>query len=238
MALIIRIDVDRPYGRQPAFRHVLSRLASDFVLPRMKAFGYLREVNTLLELLKRHNAKAYLFFRRCTSPPQALLQRAHKDGHRIGLHLENSRSYETFIAEKLFMERHFGQTVLHFSKHGSGRHKFGWHHYAPYEPEKYIAWGIRSGMEIFFGNLEDPTLSPVLENKGMAFFPSAFWLEPAWRDTATFPVDWLLVEAKLRDVVLLVHPENILAAPDLLADLEVLLRTLETRVLVSEKSAP
>ena len=39
MALIIRIDVDRPYGRQPVLRHVLSRLSSDLYFPQCSPSG-------------------------------------------------------------------------------------------------------------------------------------------------------------------------------------------------------
>ncbi len=35
MALIVRIDVDRPYGKQGFVRHVASRISSDYFLPRM-----------------------------------------------------------------------------------------------------------------------------------------------------------------------------------------------------------
>jgi len=42
MALILRIDVDRPYGKRGFVRHVASRVASDFHLPRINRLGYLQ----------------------------------------------------------------------------------------------------------------------------------------------------------------------------------------------------
>jgi hypothetical protein len=61
-------------------------------------------------------------------------------------------------------------------------------------------------------------------------FPSAFWLEPAWRDTKKFTIDWLLDRARFQDIVLLVHPENVLGDPELVADFKRLTGTLESRV--------
>lgn len=229
MSLIIRIDVDRPYGRRPFVRHVLSRVASDFYLPRINPLGYLRELTVFLDFLLQRRARAHLFFRRCTLPPMPLVQRLCAEGHVVGWHLEDSRSFQTFLAEKTLLERHLGQSVWAFSKHGSGGHKYGWHHQASYEPESYIEWAREAGLRVFLGNLQDPTL-PRVQCADLIVFPSAFWLEPDWRDTTTFPVEWLLAEARTRDIVLLVHPENTLASPTLMNDLDGLLRALDTKV--------
>ena len=66
MALIIRIDVDRPYGKQPILRHMLSRLSSDFYFPKIETLGYLKELRIILQILNERNVRAYIFFRRCT----------------------------------------------------------------------------------------------------------------------------------------------------------------------------
>jgi len=231
MPLILRVDVDRPYGRAPLFRHVLSRLASDLYFPRIECFGYLRELGIILEMLKQRHAKAYVFFRRCTLPSGPILRLIEEGGHKIGLHLEDSRSFETFAAEKRMLEAHTGRPVRALSKHGSGGARYGLHHYAPYEPEWYVEWARRTGMTLFLGNLEDPSLGPVIDAAGFASYPSAFWLEPAWRDTSVFTIDWLLSEARSRDVVLLIHPENVLAVPALIGELQRLLASLDTRIL-------
>ncbi len=237
MSLIVRIDVDRPYGRRPLARHLLSRCASDYYLPRVNAFGYLRELEKVFDVFHRRNAKAHVFFRRCTLPTPALLARMRHEGHVAGLHLENSRSFETFMEEKQMLEHHIGQPVWAFSKHGSGGQQFGWHHHAPYEPEHLEAWGRRAGMKLFLGNLENPTLLARADETGFIMFPSAFWLEPAWRDTAAFPVTWLIAEARKRDVVLLIHPENVLASSALMNDLDTLLGDLNTKVLGANRQA-
>ncbi len=62
-------------------------------------------------------------------------------------------------------------------------------------------------------------------------YPAAFWLEPSWRDTRKFTIEWLLAQAKGSDIVLLMHPDNVLADPALTEDLESLLKSLDTRLL-------
>jgi hypothetical protein len=231
MALIIRIDVDRPYGRHPVVRHCLSRLSSDLYFPKVAGFGFLAELRTMLNWLNEAKARAYVFFRRCTLPSRPVLELLEAGRHEIGLHLENSRSFDTFREEIRIVEGHFGKKVFAVSKHGSGDSKFGLHHYAPYEPEKYVEWAGRTSMRLFLGNLQDPTVEPTQSDNALFVFPSAFWLEPHWRDTRKFTVGWLLERARHQDVVLLVHPENVLADPTLVSDFKRLICTLESRVI-------
>jgi len=231
MALIIRIDVDRPYGKEPVLRHFLSRLSSDFYFPRIEALGYLKELGIILKMLNNRKSKAYIFFRRCTLPSKSILKLIDDGGHVIGLHLENSRSFDHFIMEKNTLEWHIGKPVLAFSKHGSGGAKYGLHHYAPYEPEKYIEWARQSGMKLFLGNLEDPTILCSVNETGFWAYPSAFWMEPAWRDTHKFTVDWLISEASASDIVLLLHPDNVLADPVLTEEFKRILFSLEAKIL-------
>jgi hypothetical protein len=230
MALIIRIDVDRPYGRRPLVRHFLSRLSSDLYFPKINNFGFLTELQTLLSWLNGEGARTYVFFRRCTLPSQPVLELLNSGRHEIGLHLENSRSLATFQEETRILERHVGRKVHAVSKHGSGARKFGFHHYAPYEPERYVEWARRLSMRLFLGNLQDPSMGPTKTGDGLAIFPSAFWLEPSWRDSEKFPVRWLLEHAQQRDIVLLVHPENVLADPGLVKEFKFLIGNLESRI--------
>jgi hypothetical protein len=228
MAVIIRIDVDRPYGRCPPVRHFLSRLSSDLYFPKVAGFGFLAELRTILIWLNEERARAHVFFRRCTLPSRSMLDLLDAGQHEIGLHLENSRSLATFVEEKQIVERHVGRKVLAVSKHGSGGAKYGFHHYAPYEPERYVEWAGQASMRLFLGNLQDPSREPT-KTGNLLVFPSAFWLEPPWRDTKRFTVDWLLERARHQDIVLLVHPENVLADPGLVADFKKLIRVLESR---------
>src|SRR5438477_12496411 len=81
MAIIIRIDVDRPYGRQPLLRHVLSRVGSDLYFPRVRGLGYLRELDMILRTLNRLGGRADVFFRRCTFPSSSIIQSIRAGGH-------------------------------------------------------------------------------------------------------------------------------------------------------------
>jgi hypothetical protein len=232
MSLIIRIDVDRPYGRAPWHRHVFSRVSSDLYCPKIAVLGYLSELQTMLGWLNEVQARAYVFFRRCTLPSARIMEMIESGDHEVGLHLENSQSFSTFLEEKQLLEHHIGKKIPYFSKHGSGGAKYGLRHYAPYEPEKYIGWASQASMRLFLGNLEDPRLESTTANgSGLIVFPSAFWLEPSWRDTEKFPVDWLLNRAQCQDIVLLVHPENVLTDAGLTADFKKIIRTLESRVI-------
>jgi hypothetical protein len=230
MPLIIRIDVDRPYGKHNRVRHILSRLSSDAYLPTMECFGYLRELGEILRLLNERQAPAHVFFRQCTLPSSRILALLHEGGHQIGLHLENSRSFATFAEEKRVLEDHVGKPVRAFSKHGSGGARYGRRHYAPYEPEKYLEWAQKARLKAFFGNLEDPTIPAARGDDGFVAFPSAFWLEPHWRDTRAFPCSWLHAEAQKRDVVLLIHPENVIESRELTEQFSFLTRELESRL--------
>lgn len=231
MALIIRIDVDRPYGKQPLLRHLLSRLSSDMYFPKIGPLGYLKELHTILHMLNESKARAYIFFRRCTLPSSSIMKLIEDGGHEIGLHLEDSRSFDHFVAEKHRLEKHVGRPVLAVSKHGSGGTKYGLHHYAPYEPDKYMAWARQCRMKLFLGNLENPSLGSSTDDAGLHVYPAAFWLEPSWRDTKTYTVDWLLAQAASSDIVVLLHPENVLADPVLTEEFKRLLLLLETRIL-------
>jgi hypothetical protein len=217
MALIVRIDVDRPYGKQGLVRHIASRISSDHFLPRIEWLGYLDELKTILHILSANGKTAHVFFRKCTYPTPAVCELMESGGHQFGLHLENSRSAETFQEELGALEKKLGLRVVEFSKHGSGRLHLGRHHYAPYEPERYLPWATQAGMRVFFGNLEDPELRPVQDGE-LLFYPSAFWLEPFWRDTKRFPIEWLMSEAAERDVVMLMHPDNVTASAEIMRE--------------------
>jgi hypothetical protein len=230
MALIVRIDVDRPYGKQGFLRHVASRLASDYSLPRIEGLRYLDELKTILRILNANGRQAYVYFRKCTYPSREVIELMQAGGHQFGLHLENSRSVETFREELHALEKTLARKVTTFSKHGSGKIKYGRHHHAPYEPERYLVWAQENGMKAFLGNLEDPRIEPE-ERDGLVYFPSAFWLEPHWRDMEQFPLAWLLDEAKKRDVVMLLHADNVTSDSAIMREFVAAVETLETILL-------
>ncbi len=230
MALIVRIDVDRPYGKQGLVRHVASRVSSDYFLPRVEWLRYLEELKTILGILNANGRPAYVFFRKCSYPSDEVRELMAVGNHVYGLHLENSRSEETFREELQSLEQELGFPVSAFSKHGSGRHRYGRHHFAPYEPERYFPWAKKAGLKFFFGNLEDPRLRAV-EDGELVFYPSAFWLEPAWRDKQKFSLDWLLREAKERDIVMLLHADNVTSDPEIMREFCTAVEKLESVIL-------
>lgn len=230
MSLMIRIDVDRPYGKQGFVRHVASRVSSDFALPRMPGLRYLDELKSILHILNTNGRTAHVFFRKCTYPTPEVCALMDEGGHQFGLHLENSRSEETFNEELLSLEQTLGRSVTGFSKHGSGVLHLGRHHYAPYEPERYLPWAKAAGMKYFLGNLENPGLPPT-QDGDLVCYPSAFWLEPHWRDMKKFPLEWLLSEATERDVVMLLHPDNVTSDAEIMREFIAAVEKLETIVL-------
>src|SRR5260370_17698254 len=115
MAIIIRIDVDRPYGRYPAMRHILSKLSSDLYFPKVAGFGFLAELEAMLNWLNEVRARAHVFFRRCTLPSRSILGLLDAGHHEIGLHLDNSRSLPTFLKETHIVVPHLGSKLLALS---------------------------------------------------------------------------------------------------------------------------
>lgn len=233
MALIVRIDVDRPYGKQGLVRHVASRVGSDFYLPVMPWLRYLDELKTILRILQANGRQAYVFFRKCTFPSPEIMDLMRAGNHQFGLHLENSRSAETFNQELGWLERRLGFRVTAFSKHGSGVLHLGRHHYAPYEPERYLPWAQAAGMKLFLGNQENPELRPV-QRDGLLYYPSAFWLEPHWRDKRKFPIEWLLEEATERNIVMLLHADNVTSDPEIMREFQRAVERLDTVILPAE----
>jgi len=229
MSLLIRIDVDRPYGRRPLLRHIASRISSDYYLPKIDSLGYLTELVAILGMLNQRRVSSYIFFRRCTFPSNEVRMAIEAGGHKVGLHLEDSRSFSTFLAEKVKLEQHIGQPIFSLSKHGSGQKKYGLRHHAPYEPEKYVSWAEQTGIQLILGNLEDPTVEPVVRSGPVVFYPAAFWLEPPWRNMEVFNIDWLIDRAKHKDVVVLLHPENIIHDAELLSEFLHLVESCEVK---------
>lgn len=231
MAVVLRVDVDSSYGRKNLINHFFSKLTSDLNLPSISILPYLAYLNIFIDYLNDNSYKAYFFFRKCTLPNRKVLTTLNNGNHVIGLHLENSRSFESFKKEIVELEKLIDKKIEVFTKHGSGQHKYGFHHYPPYEPEKYLEWGSRLEIKIFMGNLEDPSFTCTSSKEGIIFFPSAFWLEPYWRDTKKYDINWLINESNKRHLVLLIHAENIIYNKKLFNDLDFILSNTGTTLI-------
>jgi hypothetical protein len=231
MAVILRIDVDSTYGKKNLLTHVFSRLTSDFNLPPIMRLPYLEYLDNFIKYLNDKSIQSYFFFRKCTLPTEELLINLRAGGHVVGLHLENSRSLDTFNSEVRIIENTIKSKIDVFSKHGSGKYKYGYYHYPSYEPGKYIKWGKYLGLKTFFGNLEDPTISSYYTDEGLLFFPAAFWLEHHWRDIKIFDINWLIRESKIRDIVVLIHVENLLDNKVYFDELDYIIQNTQIKIL-------
>jgi hypothetical protein len=230
VSIILRIDVDRPYGQRNILLKSLSKITSELSIPRITLNFYLKDLKEILKYLNDNNIRAYIFFRKITIPNQRIMDLITYGKHICGLHLENSRSFNYFINEINYLEKKTGRKIETFSKHGSGKYKYGLNHYVPYEGEKYVKWGLKYGIKLFFGNGEDPAIASQKIDK-LIYFPSAFWLEPYWRDTKKYTPEWLIKESKKRDLVLLFHPDNVMKDENILKTLKFILKNSDNTVI-------
>ena len=213
MALILRLDVDKPYGHHTLIRRVASKIVENSIIPPPQ-IGYLSHLTTTLEILDQYQIKAILYFRRCSVPTPSSLEAIRKSGHQIGWHAENTMSIESLRDELEFAKTKLGN--LHsFSKHGSGEKKLGYHHYFPYEPEKYIHWSKTLGVKFPFGN----GVAKKKPDQMNDFFPDMFWIEKNYRSDEYNSIQKLVEDSKQSDIVVISHPENIVTSKQCRDDL-------------------
>ena len=205
MPLVLRIDVDKPYGNHSFVRKIASKFFEETALPCPK-LGYLDHLKDFLHILNSNKIPAIFYFRICSIPSNKLIEEIISHGHKIAWHLENSRSYETFLQELDTFKNKSGLNPHSFTKHGSGTKKLGRFHSPPYEAEKYIEWSKKIGIPFLFGNdlLNEKTLH---RNN---FYPASFWLEKDYRDFSFCDIDQVLKKAKNEIVPILTHPENVI----------------------------
>lgn len=208
MALLLRVDVEKPYGNHSFIRKITSKIIENYypLAPRM--FGYLDHLKIFLEVLNASNVKATFYHRICNRPHQDLVKYYVDHGHELGLHLENSISYETVKNEIDCFEQLIMVEIKTISKHGSGYQKLGKFHYPLYEPEKYKVWAKQLQVEFPCGNGIAKNIQELWEING--YFENVFWMENEYRDENFNSVDSLIEAAKERDVVILIHPESYL----------------------------
>ncbi len=208
MSLILRVDVDKPYGNASLTRSIASKLSEDYWFPdRIYKTRYLIHLAEFLGLCNKENIAGHIYFRMCTVPDEKIVELVKKGGHRIGFHAENTRSLETFSAEwNDFEEVVSPEKVSSFSKHGSGTLKLGKQHYAPYEPEKYKDWAMELNTRFYFGNGICKSIDDLIPKND--FYPNMFWIEREYRDNSFSGFDQLLKIAKNKDVPVLIHPCN------------------------------
>lgn len=208
MSLILRLDIDKPYGRSHLGEKLLSKFSEDVVEFKSEALGYLNHLEGFFDLLDSKEIKAFVYFRNCSSPTLKLKRRLIENGHRIGFHAEATQTESSFLEELWEFSSIVGIDVRDFSKHGSGSYKLGKRHYPAYEEEKYRSWSEKNELKFYFGNgmWKNESASDL-----RSFYPDMFWVEPHYREKEVFDISWLEKNVKQSIIPLITHPENIYA---------------------------
>src|SRR4051794_32862875 len=99
MPIVLRLDIDKPYGRSNLSSKLLSKVKENYLFPSLDALGYLRDLAAFLVLLNEKKIRAMSYHRICTAPNPAVTELLRNGGHLFGLHAEDTRSIETVRAE-------------------------------------------------------------------------------------------------------------------------------------------
>ncbi len=205
MPMILRLDVDKPFGNGNLFRRIISKLREDYYFPPIKGLGYIEQAIGFAEILNQRGIAAIFYFRNCTAPDSDTAAIFKQLGHLIGFHAEDTRTFESFEGELNVFKKKTGCDKIHsFSKHGSGELKLGRHHYAPYEEEKYLDWSKKVNVPFIFGNGVMDNFDVPKDN----FYPKMFWVETGYRDLKTMSIEKCIANAKNAVIPILTHPEN------------------------------
>jgi hypothetical protein len=221
MALILRVDVDKPYGRCNLVMKMFSKISEDLYFPRCEKLGYLGYLNPFLDFLETQSISAHIYFRNCTIPTLQLIDRLRN--HKIGFHAENTKSLDTFRHElNIFTSNFSGLDISSFTKHGSGNVKMGRHHYPNYEPQKYKIWAKEVGVAYLFGN-------ELWRADNMAtdlYYECMYWvgLDKSRKHYKQPSLEEIVEIAKVQNVVILIHPCNYVADAQIQSDFQSLVK--------------
>jgi len=208
MPLVLRVDVDKPYGNSNFYNSVRSKLSEDYWYPNFSLFkyNYLAQLDEFLNYCNKVSIKGYFYFRICTIPDENIKKLLKNGGHKAGMHAENTRNYDTFKNEYEKLLDLSNIKLDSFSKHGSGKIKLGKHHYAPYEPDKYIEWAKKLNISFPFGN----DICSCAEDLKITddYYPKIFWIEREYRNEHFKNLSKLIEVAKKEIVPILIHPSN------------------------------
>jgi hypothetical protein len=210
MSVILRIDVDRAYeNRILHYMRVNQELFSG-----LDSLGYLESCKEVIKDLDDRGIKASIFFQPFTVPNKKFADELMKDGYSVGLHAVHTKNYKDFLDDLNKIAKRFGGKVYGFTKHGSGRFKLSRRHDPNYDTEKFIEYGKKSNLKYFLGNRENPEEKEKIVD-GVLYFPSAFWLNRNYREDK-FTIEWLADESVDRDIIVLIHPEDVVGGTELI----------------------
>ena len=210
MPVILRVDVDRAYWKgiynYPRMIYGL--------FPAIDPLGYLEPCKNLLEDLNSRGVKASFFFQIMTLPKREMAKKILRAGHSVGLHAVETQSFDRFSRELSKISERFEGKIRGFTKHGSGKFKLSRRHDPTYDPQKFVKYAKEANLKYFLGNGENPEeIERVVED--ILFFPSAFWLNRNYREDR-FTVDWLIDESVNRNIVVLMHPVDVIRGTKLM----------------------
>jgi len=208
MAVIMRIDVDEAYTSNHIVTKYFDSLRFKHFFPGLRNLGYLKNLEKLLVDFANRDICANLFFLSETAPLRSMRSLIKK--HCVGVHVLFSE-----ITNHSLVRRQSKAIMCATDKKASSLtlHCGGlWD-----EPNKKWTWvydetacaraTMKYGFKYFLGNHTDPGLWKKTVGEIMVF-PSAFWINPAYRDVKRFTAEWLINESKKRDIVVLIHPSE------------------------------
>jgi hypothetical protein len=220
MALLLRVDVDKPYGRSNLVNKVKSKLAEDYWFPRVN--NYLNHLKEFIEYCNSECIQGYFYFRTCTAPNVIINKLLIEGKHKIGFHAEDTRNIESFKSEVNNFKAISAIDIDSFTKHGSGTLKLGKHHYPPYEPEKYLEWSKILKFNFFLGNGIAKNREDVFPKNGI--YPNMFWMEREYRNENFYELGQAIDYAKINIMPILIHPCNFAASEIVKNDFKSLVR--------------
>jgi len=221
MPLILRVDVDKPYGRSNIINKVKSKLVEDYWFPKSDFLNYLYHVEEFIEYCNSQNVVGYFYFRNCTIPNEKVKKLLIEGNHKIGFHAEDTRNFNSFNSELNEFKKNSNLTIDSFTKHGSGNYKLGKNHYPPYEPDVYLDWANSIKLDLFFGNGICRNLKDLLPING--FYPYMFWIERDYRDN-NFNKLSQIIDYSIDNVIpILIHPCNFNASKIVKDDFKLLI---------------
>ncbi len=203
MGILLRIDVDNPYGYSDLLRKTFNFFALNYFFPPLPKL-HLSNFKKLLEDLEDRGIPVNFFFKPKTLPSKELSVQIIKRNE-VGLHAVQVHTFEKFEEELKKVNARFGNKVRGFSKHGHWRNWVGERGSVPgYNPNKLLKYARKAKLKYFAGNYENPTYKPEIV-QGVHYFPSAFWLNERFRNKK-FTLNWLFQNSQVRDIVVLMHP--------------------------------
>jgi len=210
MSVILRIDVDESY--QSRVLHY-ARVNQELFLA-VDSLGYLESCKKIVGDLDDRGVKASIFFQPFTVPNKGFARALEDAGHSVGLHAVHTNNYNNYLKDLRKISKKFDCKIQGFTKHGSGMLKLSRRHDRVYDSKKYIEYAKQSNLAYFLGNGENPAEQWSMVD-GILYSPSAFWLNRNYR-ADKFTVDWLIDESNNRDIVVLIHPEDVTAGTSLI----------------------